>query len=113
MENNLPQMNNYLADIKIIKGLYLTFDIEKIIRNCDYFEIEIPSNLSNISKRNKTSILTLRISDYEFIQFNVKWNLNIKQLQKLDNESLPKEIKPLILQAYELAKMQSLRDLFI
>jgi len=30
MENNTQQMNNYLADIKIIKGLYLTIDPAKI-----------------------------------------------------------------------------------
>lgn len=105
-------MENYLTDMKIIKGLFITLDPEKIKRNCEYFEIDMSNSPSKFSKRNNISILTLGIENNQFIQFQVKWNLNIKDLKKLDNDFISNDLKFMILEAYKLAQIKTLEDLF-
>lgn len=105
-------MENYIADMKIIKGLFITIDPQKIKRNCEYFEIDMSNCPAKFSKRNNISILTLTIENNQFIQFQVKWNLNIKELNKLDNDFINIEIKLMILEAYKLAKVKTIDDLF-
>lgn len=113
MNNKRLELNNCLTDIKIIKGLYLTYDIEKMIRNCICFEIDILNNISNISKRNKFSILTLKISEDEFIQFIIKRNLKIKELLKLNNDSISIEIKHMIIEAFKLIRYKTNQEWII
>jgi len=72
MKNNTQQINNYLADTKITKGLYLTIDREKIKENLKNFKLKLPINSVNITKRNKISIITLRTTSKKLIQFNLK-----------------------------------------
>jgi hypothetical protein len=104
-------MENYIADKKIIKGLYITIDPEKIMRNCEHFEIDMSNSKSKISKRNNISILTLGFENNQFIQFQIKWNLNIKELIKINNDFISIEIKAMILDAYKLTQVKTLRDL--
>lgn len=105
-------MENYISDKKIIKGLYITIDSEKIKRNCEHFEIDMSNCPSKISKRNNISILTLGFENNQFIQFQVKWNLNIKEFKKLDCDFISNEIKFMDLEAYMLAQIKTLEDLF-
>ena len=105
-------MENYIADMKIIKGLFITIDPQKIKRNCEYFEINICNCPAKISKRNNISILTLNFKNNQLVQFQVKWNLNIKELKKLDNDFINNEIKSMILEAFMLLQVKILKDLF-
>jgi hypothetical protein len=105
-------MENYIADMKIIKGLFITLDPEKINRNCEYFEIDMSNCSTKISKRNNISILTLGFENNRFIQFQVKWNLNIKELKELNNNFISNEIKFMILEAHKLTQVKTLKALF-
>ncbi|OGS70994.1 MAG: hypothetical protein A3F91_11245 [Flavobacteria bacterium RIFCSPLOWO2_12_FULL_35_11] len=105
-------MENYIADMKIIKGLFITIDPEKIKTNCEYFEINMSNSPSKISKRNNISILTLGFENNQFIQFQVKWNLNIKELNKLDYDYITNEIKSMILEAYKLTQIKTIENIF-
>jgi len=105
-------MENYIADMKIIKGLFITIDPQKIKRNCEYFEIDMSNCPTKFSKRNNISILTLGFENNQFIQFQVKWNLNIKELKKLNNDFISNEIKFMILEAHKLTQVKTIEALF-
>ena len=111
MKNNTQQMEGYLIDTKITKGLHVTIDPEKIKRNCEYYEIDLSNSPSKISKRNNISILTMGIGNNQLIQFKVQWNLNIKRFNKIDSDIMPNEIKLVIVEAYKLTLEKTINNL--
>ena len=97
----------YKIDTEIIKGLYQTFEFEKIIDNCKSFDInvEIPKNEmvnSKMSKRNNICVLTMIFDKDNGIQFLVGSDMSSLQLNSLTSEQLPTELKETIFKAYEL-----------
>ena len=111
MKNYKQPKRNYLIDFKIIDGLNLTIDQKKIKRNCQLLYIDMSNCKSKISKRNNIAIATLGFGNNKFLQYEVKHNLNIVELNNINDDYIPNEIKPLIIKAYQVAKIQALKDL--
>jgi len=115
MKNYKKPKNKYLIDIRIITGLNATLDQRKIKKNCKLLEIDKPISSAKISKIDKTAYLTVGCSccNKHYIQYEIKQNFNIKELYNISDDSIPFEIKSLILQAYELAQVNTLEELIL
>jgi len=100
-------MKNYIADTKITKGLYITTDSKKVAKNCKNFKLKKPINLLNIAKKDKIAIITVRTPNKKYIQFNVKWTFNIKEIGKINNEYICNDVKLMILEAHKLTQYTS------
>lgn len=111
MKNYKQPKRKYLIDTRITIGLNLTTDPNKIKKNCKLLDIDMSNNPKRISKRNNVVILTLGFGNNQFLQYEVKHNFNINELNNISDDYIPNEIKPLILQAYQLTKVLTLKDL--
>lgn len=112
MKSYRQPKRKYLIDIRIITGLNLTIDQKKIKKNCKLLDIDMSYSPSKISTRNNISILTVG-SDYNnHIQFEVKHNLDINELNKVDEKIIPDNIKSIITRAYKLTQINSHEDIF-
>lgn len=110
--NNFKQpKRKYLIDYKIIDGLNLTIDQNKIRKNCKLLDIDMSNSPSKISKRNNISILTVGYGNNRHLQYEVKHNFNIDKLNSISPDSIPHQIKPLILQAHQLTQNDVFKDL--
>ena len=107
MKNNTQKINKYLADTKITKGLYLTTDPEKVKTNCKYFKLKKPIKCLSVAKKDKIAIITIRTSKNKFIQLNVKWTFNIKELDKINNEFIGYDVRLMIQDAYQLTQLKT------
>lgn len=117
LKKTTEQKREYLIDMKVTKGLYATAYEKKVKNNCEFYGIEIPISepmnhiSSKISKRGTIVILTICFLSNHYIQFKIKNNLNIKELNKLSRDLISDDIKLMILKAYDFTKMRTIREL--
>ena len=107
------EQRKHLIDIKITNGLSMTLDQKKIKKNCKLMNIDIPHYETKISTRNNLSIITIGFDHNNCIQYEVKDYFNINELNNMNKEFIPDEVKELILKAYSLTKPLTLKDLII
>lgn len=109
----------FLATSKLMTGLVFSDDNEHIIKNNQVFDIEFDESQSkrgiqsNVSKRGQYAIITLRFDKKSQAQYLIKNTLDIKKLDKVSENQIPKMFKELILQAYAMTQTaRTLGDFF-
>jgi hypothetical protein len=107
------QMVGYNIDSEIMNGLYSTTEKLKVEENIQNFNIIIEkqgdSVATKMSKRDNVVIITIVIDDENKLQYLVGKDLNIDDIKS--SNDFPSELKPLILDAYNLTNVASLNDL--
>jgi len=107
------QMVGYNIDSEIMNGLYSTTEKLKVEENIQNFNIIIEKQGDNVatkmSKRDNVVIITIVIDDENKLQYLVGKDLNIDEIKS--SNDFPSELKPLILDAYNLTNVASLNDL--
>lgn len=88
MKNHKQPKRKYLIGLEIIAGLNITLDQNKIKKNCKFLDIDMSNCKSKISKRNDIAITTIGLGYNNFLQYEVKRNINICQLNKINNDLL-------------------------
>lgn len=112
LEGDNNQILDYLVDNIIIEGLYITGDNSKIRANCTVFNIRMTDPISDnqianrITKINNVSILTIKSSDENLVQFLIGNDLDIEEMKSLPREMLSREVEDLIQQAYMMASFK-------
>jgi len=90
-----------------------------LLKNNQVFDIEFDESQSkrgiqsNVSKRGQYAIITLRFDKKSQAQYLIKNTLDIKKLDKVSENQIPKMFKELILQAYAMTQTaRTLGDFF-
>jgi len=109
MKNYKQLKRKYLIDFEIIRALNITIDQKKIKSICKHLDIDMSNCKSKISKRNNLAIAIIGNGNNHYIQYEVKHNLNIDELNEIENNILPNEMKSIIMEAYNLSQVKTLR----
>lgn len=106
------EVAEFLADVEIVKGLYLVHDLDKVYTNCDTYSITLSTHVENVETKIKTlnnvSIVTIEVDSIIKFQYFVGNDLALPALVKVPENELPDNIKEVILKAYHLIQKASL-----
>lgn len=112
IKNEKGESKNYLADTKIIKGLYLTFNLDKVISNSKNLAIPLNKELGKVATKIKNlkevSIVTIEVSEEKKFQYFVGNDLDIETLVKIPESEMPNNIKEVVLKAYHIIQKSHL-----
>lgn len=112
IKNEKGESKNYLADTKIIKGLYLTFNLDKVISNSKNLAIPLNKELGKVATKiknlKKVSIVTIEVSEEKKFQYFVGNDLDIETLVKIPESEMPNNIKEVVLKAYHIIQKSHL-----
>ena len=112
IKNEKRESKNYLADTKIIKGLYLTFNLDKVISNSKNLAIPLNKELGKVATKiknlKKVSIVTIEVSEEKKFQYFVGNDLDIETLVKIPESEMPNNIKEVVLKAYHIIQKSHL-----
>ncbi len=106
------EVAEFQVDSEIVKGLYLVHNLEKVISNCETYNIELTENVENVETKIKTidkvSIVTIEVDNIVKFQYFVGNDLALPALVKVPENELPNNIKEVILKAYHLIQKSNL-----
>lgn len=109
----------FLGTTKLVNGLVYTNDFDQVDQNIKTFDIQFDESQStkgtrsNVSKRGDSAIITLIFDKKSQAQYLISKDLDLKKLDKLSEQLLPKGFKELILQAYQMTQSKrTLGDFF-
>jgi len=109
----------FLGTSELIKGLIFTDDFEQVNKNIDVFDIRFDETQSkkgtqsNVSKKGEYAIITLIFDKKSQAQYLISKTLDLKKLDKLSEQMIPKAFKELIVQAYAMTQTKrTLGDFF-
>lgn len=109
-ENN--DLKEYQVDFEVVLGLYLTFDLEKVVRNSENFGIPLNQELGKVATKIKSlkevSIVTIEVSEEKKFQYFVGNDLALEALVKVPEAEMPNNIKEVVLKAYHLIQKSHL-----
>jgi predicted transcriptional regulator len=113
IERDNKQVVGYNINSEIINGLYSTTEKLKVEENIKNFDIIIEKQedivATKMSKRDNVVIITILIDDENKSQYLIGKDLNLDEFKNLNE--FPSQLKPLILEAYNLTKVTSINDL--
>lgn len=109
----------FLGTNELIKGLIYTDDLEQTNKNIGVFNIQFDEaqskkgTQSNVSKKGAYAIITLIFDKKSQAQYLISKTLDLKKLDKVSEQIIPKAFKELIVQAYAMTQTQrTLGDFF-
>lgn len=112
VKNEQGKVEEYISDLEIIRGLYLTHNLEKVILNSKIFNIPLDKQIGKVATKIKNikniSIVTIEISKNKKFQYFVGNDLELEELVKIPNNKMPNNIKEVILKAYHLIQKSHL-----
>jgi len=108
LKNEHGEIVGYHSGQKILDGLYLTMDKDKINDNLKNFDIDfevVPNQVAiNTTKRDTMAIVSIVVSEDRKYQYLVGSNLNLEEFEKLDQSQMPEMIKGQVREAYQLTQ---------
>lgn len=109
----------FLGTSTLIKGLIFTDDFDQVDKNINVFDIKFDEaqskkgTQSNVSKKGEHAIITLIFDKRSQAQYLISKTLDLKKLDKVSEQIIPKAFKELIVQAYAMTQTQrTLGDFF-
>ncbi|MCT4581353.1 MAG: hypothetical protein N4A35_08050 [Flavobacteriales bacterium] len=112
VKNENGDLKEYQVDSEIVKGLYLTYDLEKVIANSQNFGVLLNEQLGKVATKIKSlkevSIVTIEVSADKKFQYFVGNDLGLEALVKVPENQMPNNIKEVVLKAYHLIQKSHL-----
>lgn len=102
----------YQADKKIVEGLYLTFDAQKVEANAKALSIHLNKTAEGvqtvIKALKKVSVVTIVVNKNTKFQYFVGGDLDLKGLIKVPETEMPNNLKEVVLKAYHLIQKNTI-----
>ncbi len=103
--NDEGKLIGFLIDREILSGLYITFDLIKVERNYQNFNIDYTKKneqglFSVIKNIDEITILSVKLDHENHVQFIIDNNLSLKELKKTPENIIPLQFRKLIRTAY-------------
>lgn len=103
--NEEEKLIGFLIDREILSGLYITFDLIKVEKNYQNFNIDYHSKneqglFSVIKNIDEITILSVKLDNENHVQFIIDTNLSLKELKRTQENIIPLQFKRLIRTAY-------------
>ncbi len=112
VKNEEGTLLEYQTDTKIVEGLYLTYDLYKVVVNSQNFGILLNQQLDKVATKIKTlkdvAIVTIEVSKDNKFQYFVGNDLALEALIKIPEATLPNNLKEVVLKAYHLIQQSHL-----
>lgn len=103
LPNQYSNLIEYNYNFKINSGLYFTIDLKLIKENCKNYMIK-GTDAITIKSTDEFSILTIRLSRRERLQYLITKEINRLQLDKTPDKYLPESFKEYIFLSLETMK---------
>ena len=112
VKNESGDLKEYQVDSEIVKGLYLTYSLDKVTSNSQNFGILLNEQLGKVATKIKSlkevSIVTIEVSEEKKFQYFVGNDLALEALVKVPEAEMPNNIKEVVLKAYHLIQKSHL-----
>ncbi len=112
IKNEKGDSKEYQVDTEIVKGLYLTFSLDKVISNSNNLDIQLNEQIGKVATKIKSlkevSIVTIEVSEEKKFQYFVGNDLALEALVKVPENEMPNNIKEVVLKAYHLIQKSHL-----
>ena len=112
--NEEGKLIGFFIDREILSGLYIAFDLSKVIQNYQNFKIHYNTEnnkemINIISNIDDIIIISVKIDAENHVQFLIEESLTLKELRKTPENIIPSAFKKIIRAAY---KKQYLKDYY-
>ena len=109
IKSNEGKIIGFKIDREVIEGLYITFDILKVMDNYTNFKIKYENEeqgqiASKICKKKNIIILNLKLDNDNHVQYLIDKNMCIKELFELPDNEIPYFFKNKIKESFDLYK---------
>ncbi|WP_445722471.1 hypothetical protein [Flavobacterium sp.] len=99
----------FKIDREVIEGLYITFDILKVIDNYANFKIKYEDGedgeiATKICKKKNIIILNIKLDNDNHVQYLIDKNMCIKELFELPDNEIPYFFKNKIKESFDIYK---------
>lgn len=104
--NDEGKLIGFFVDREITNGLYIAFDLRKVVKNYQNFKIHYNTEKNHtmicaISSIDENIIVSIKIDDENHVQFVVDDTLSLKELRKIPENIIPVEFRKIIRSAYK------------
>lgn len=109
IKSNEGKTIGFKIDREVIEGLYITFDILKVMDNYTNFKIKYENEeegkiATKICKKKNIIILNLKLDNDNHVQYLIGKNMCIKELFELPDNEIPYFFKNKIKESFDLYK---------
>jgi hypothetical protein len=109
IKSNEGKVIGFKIDREVIEGLYITFDIIKVIDNyanfkIKYEDVEEGEVATKICKKKNIIILNIKLDNDNHVQYLIDKNMCIKELFELPDNEIPYFFKNKIKESFDMYK---------
>ena len=102
--NEEEKLVGFLIDREILSGLFITFDLMKVEKNYQNFNIDYKKEkglATTIKNIDEITIVSAKLDAENHVQFVIDINLSLKELRKTHESIIPSQFRKLIRTAYK------------
>lgn len=104
--NEEGKLIGFFIDREILSGLYIAFDLSKVVQNYQNFKIHYNTEnnkemINIISNIDEIIIISVKIDTDNHVQFLIEESLSLKELRKIPENIIPQEFRKIIRSAYK------------